>query len=69
MITEENIETVYNLGGLGYSIEKCALILGVELDALQKEQDNPSSQFSKAYKKGQHPPRCHPTKTKLIPFY
>ena len=51
-VIKENIETVYNLGGLRYSVEKCAIVLNIPFEDLKKEYDNKDSLFYKSYNRG-----------------
>lgn len=51
-LTEKEIEQIKNIGAFGYSIEKCAYVLGWDYSTTEKEFNDKNSAFYKNYMMG-----------------
>lgn len=49
-----NDEMIANFGALGYDAERCANVAGVDAEFIFSAMQDPESDFSKMYRKGQH---------------
>lgn len=52
-IDKDHEEMIVNFGALGYETRRMANILGFSHEKIRNEMDDPNSEYSQLYKKGQ----------------